>query len=152
MKNTLWLDMDGTIADLYNHNGWLKLIETEQPVFENLLPICNIDHLTINLKNLIANDFTVGIITWLPANATAQYQINCTIEKLNWTKKYLPFITEFYALPYGTPKQNATFAEETVNYLIDDNAEIIKMWNTEPNHIGILAGNTNINELLQILI
>lgn len=143
MKKTLWFDMDGTVADLYGRKGWLNDLRTEQDIFQDLEPLVNMEDLKDICKTYMANGYTIGIITWNPMHASPSYQNICTNSKRAWVEQHMPYVTEFYALPYGTPKQNAGFDKGDINLLVDDNEEVIKIWEEETNHMGILVAKGN---------
>jgi len=149
MKNTIWFDMDGTVADLYNRQNWLGLLETESPIFADLDPICDIEELARLCTKLFSIGYRIGIITWLPAHASADYRTTCTADKNAWLAQNMPYITEVHTLPYGTPKQNAGFDRGTYNYLVDDNNEIIHTWEQSLNNIGIQVAEGNTCSILR---
>jgi len=144
MRQTIWFDMDGTVADLYGRENWLTELRTEQRIFQKLAPLVDMEALKEQCIQYMANGFTVGIITWNPMHASPDYQRLCAIDKREWVKQYMPYVQEFYCLPYGTPKQNAGFNKGDINILVDDNEEVLAMWEQEVNHIGIKVkdGNT----------
>ena len=143
MRKKIFFDLDGTVADLYNKEGWLEDIQNELPIFENLKPIIDMQELEGFCMKLKARGYGIGIITWLPMHASEQYESACALEKRKWVSKYMPYIDEFYALRYGTPKQNASFIRGTLNYLIDDNQEVGKMWEERNNHLAVKVSEGN---------
>ena len=92
-------DLDGTLGNLYGRKDWLEKLTNEEPIYEELEPLVDMEEL-----NIIANK----LIT--------------SMEKYRWCKKYIPFITEFECQPYGTPKQTNYHNRKCI--LIDDNAEV----------------------------
>ena len=150
MKTKLFFDMDGTIADLYNEPRWLEDIQAENPVFERLKPMVDMTALKELCSKLQEQGIIIGIITWLPMRASEQYEQECTIEKKKWIQKHLPEVTEFYAQRYGEPKQNAPFQRaDYCNILVDDNAEVVNMWEKIRKHKAIKVENGNTIERIK---
>lgn len=128
---TLFLDMDGTVCDLYGKTNWLWFIMAEQRgLFENLKPLVNIDELTRICKQLIEKDWIINIISWTPKNVTNEY-IRCVEEeKKRWVSKFMPYVENVYILDYGVSKQSAKYKGSSVEVLVDDNKEVCEKWNT----------------------
>jgi hypothetical protein len=134
----LFFDMDGTVADLYNSSNWLEKIQKEESgVFCDLQPLFNIQQMSETCLDLISRGWQIGIITWLPMNASDEYMEICAKEKKEWVEKNMPYVSEFYPLPYGTPKQHAGFKKAQLMVLVDDNAEVVRMWETVTQRVGI---------------
>lgn len=133
MSISVFLDLDGTLFDLYGKPNWLEMLESENPAaFEgDFLPEIDIDELYSICESLLMAGVKIGIITWLPMNASPEYERECARVKREWVAKNLPFITDIKCQSYGTPKQNAITKRAKSMYLIDDNIEICKAWVTE---------------------
>lgn len=126
------LDMDGTIADLYNYPNWKELLESEstepylycKPMFNQAL---------INLLNGFRdNGIEVNIITWYAKqrHKNAAYDKAVKDAKEYWLAKYgIPY-DNFIGLKYGKPKHKAIRLNANENsILVDDNYKICKTWN-----------------------
>lgn len=138
----LFFDMDGTVADLYGREGWLESLQLEESgMFLNLKPLFNPRTFSTICQKLISQGWSIGIITWLPLNASIQYMEVVAKEKWLWAMRFMPYISEFHTLPYGTPKQYASFQKAQQMVLVDDNYEVCEMWNTptQRQSIQILA-------------
>jgi hypothetical protein len=134
----LFFDMDGTVADLYGRDGWLESLQKEESgLFLNLEPMFNQENFTRICQNLISQGWAIGIITWLPRNGSVEYMETVTREKYQWAMKYMPFISEFHPLPYGTPKQYANTQNAKTMVLVDDNHEVLQMWMTPTQRKGV---------------
>ena len=134
MKNSvkIWMDLDGTVYDLYNVNNWEPRLRAEDPtVFEDGDFIGDYDRFISICNKLVLIGVQFGVITWLSMQSSVEYEIECTEVKRSWVKKFMPFVTEFNAQSYGTPKQNAIQKRAKIMYLLDDNKEICEMWKTE---------------------
>lgn len=130
--------MDGTIADLYGYDKWLEYLENEnEKPFTECKPLVN----TQKLNDLIskAQNTIIGIITWLPKDASAIYSQKVATAKMQWLNKYLPAIKKenVHILPYGTPKAKANIKRTKQIYLIDDNKEVREDWTTQKQRKAI---------------
>lgn len=135
----IYFDLDGTVFNLYGRKNWLEMLRNEQPGaytdagLENggFLPEINIAEFYEICQDLIM-DFGVefGVITWLSMTATEEFEEITTKEKLQWCRKYLPFVKDFNAQSYGVPKQKAIKKKCKTMFLIDDNLEVCKTWET----------------------
>ena len=123
----VYFDMDGTIADLYTEDINLDEVFTrEERIFQNLKPLVNPIKLNAEIAKLTHKGYTVGVITWLPAGASAEYRETCKADKLEWTKKHFPELANnFHALPFGTPKARAIKTLKVAT-LVDDNPEVLR--------------------------
>ena len=118
-KQIVYLDMDGTIANLYGIKNWLEQLENEvEGLFLNCEPF-----LTENeLKNYFpTEEFELRICSMTPLNATKEYCQVVIKEKNEWLDKYFPSITHRVYMAYGHNKN----LKNSVNHiLIDDNETI----------------------------
>lgn len=65
MKEWIWLDMDGTIADLYGVDGWLNdLINHSTRPYEIAKPMYDLYDLIGTLNDLREVGYKIGIISW----------------------------------------------------------------------------------------
>lgn len=111
-SQTIYFDMDGTIANLYGVENWLPQLQAANPApYAEAAPLLKLQPLARRLNKLQAKGWKLGIISWLAKNSTAEYDKAVTNAKLNWLKKHLHSVNwdEVHIVPYGTPK------EETVN-------------------------------------
>jgi len=151
MERKIFLDMDGTIANLYQTEGWMEDFENERPIFANLQPLVDIGKLRELCQDLKKEGFLVGIITWLPVRIlqpevipiTRNYRIRCIADKIAWIRKHGLDIDEFHALDYGTPKENAIPEDGSIAILVDDNLEIVTNWEKKEGYFGIKVENGN---------
>lgn len=144
----IYFDMDGTIYDLYGIENWLEMLRNEESgVFTVGAPLIDMNELASVCLSLIACGYQIGIITWLPIGASLEYMEVCTKEKREWVETYMPYVSEFYALEYGTPKQYAPVKRAAEMWLIDDSNEVREMWVTEKQRKAIDANEDIIEEL-----
>lgn len=148
----IYFDMDGTVYDLYGMENWLEMLRNEEKgAFTLGKSLVDMDKLKRVCIELIGIGYQIGIITWLPMGANLEYCEVCTEEKRNWAEKNMPYISEFYALEYGTPKQYAPARRAAEMWLVDDNKEVREMWITEKQRKAIDANDDIIKALERIL-
>ena len=148
MSIKIYMDLDGTVYDLYNVVNWLEKLNLEDAqVFSEGDFIGNYNEFWEICNKLLAKGVQFGVITWLPMQASSEYETECTEIKRLWAKKFMPFVTEFTAQSYGVPKQNAIVKRCKRMYLLDDNSEVCEMWKTNKMRIAI---NVNKGELTTI--
>ena len=131
MATKIYFDMDGTVYDLYGIEGWLEMLESENDeVFKIGSPLVDMARLGEVAKKLIEVGIEIGIITWLPKDATRGYERRCARIKEEWKNKYMPYVNEFYAVPYGTPKHKVPVKKSKTMILFDDNYRVRCDWDT----------------------
>ena len=129
MAKAIYLDMDGTIADLYGVEGWLDdLIASRTRPYEQAKPIYNMSKLARALNKAQKQGVRIGVISWLSKSGTEDYNEAVTKAKRKWLKKHLKSVKfdEVYIVPYGTPK--GTLAVEN-SILFDDEERNRNEWN-----------------------
>lgn len=149
-ERTIFFDMDGTIADLYGQENWLKDLRSNNTrPYELAKPLYSMDKLNSLLIALKSFGYRIGVITWGAKNATKDYDKEVRRVKREWINTNFPVCQEFHYQSYGTPKTKATYQNVKINkdILIDDNAEIRAQWekkggiaiNPDENLFSILA-------------
>lgn len=118
-KINVYLDMDGTIADLYGQPNWLEMLINEQDgAFINCEPLTTEE---IIFKTFPKDRYIVKILSMTPKKATKAYCEKVIAEKNAWLDKFFPNITDRHYLPYGNNKNLKNSANAI---LVDDNATI----------------------------
>lgn len=148
----IYFDMDGTVADLYGEKNWLNNLRNEREgSFINLRPLVDMNELAMVCHQLMNLGYSFGVITWLPMGASYEFERVCEEEKRAWVEEFMPWVSEFYAQSYGVPKQYAPSKRAAEMILVDDNAEVRAMWNTEVQRSSIDATQDIIKELRKLL-
>lgn len=152
------VDMDGTIAALYNYPNWLELIEAQSiEPFLHCKPLIDLTFMA-NILNEMRENYGVkiNIVTWMPkkrkiwSRDEREYKEKVIEAKRCWLAEHEFPYDNFIAVKYGKPKHD--YVSCPVNgraVLIDDNAMICREWN-----IGrtINARKVNVNrELFKML-
>ena len=147
MSKKIYFDLDGTIYDLYGIENWLEKLQTEKEnVFLEGKFLVNYNDFMDCIRFLLECGYTFGVITWLPMQASPEYEEQCRKEKLEWVREYLPFVSEINITSYGMPKQNCIQKRAKTMILIADNIEVCKMWNTPTQRNSI-----NVNEEFTVI-
>lgn len=143
----IYFDMDGTVYGLYQLKNWLRMLEEErEEVFSIGSPLVDMDSLCKMANKMMANGFTFGIITWLPKDATHEYEMRCARVKEEWKNRFMPFVSEFHAIPYGVPKHEMVTVKNHTVVLFDDNAEVRKDWTASNERIAY-----DVNNIMEVL-
>jgi hypothetical protein len=151
MAKVIYFDMDGTVADLYGVNNWLEKLRAFDPSpYIEAKPLVDMEKLTEVCLALINKGYSIGVITWLSKDSNQRYDQKVIQAKFQWLQQYMPYISKYYAIPYGIPKQRAvSFCEEM--WLVDDNEEVREMWNTPKKRKSINANEDIIEQLWKLV-
>ena len=126
---TIYLDLDGTVANLYAVDGWLDDLEhfRTRP-YDEAKPMHNMSALARALNKAQRNGVQIGVISWLSKTATEDYNKAVTKAKRKWLKKHLKSVTfdEVHIVPYGTPKSTVAL---NMGILFDDEERNRQEWN-----------------------
>lgn len=104
---SIWFDMDGTIADLYGVDNWLKKLRAEDASpYAEARPLVNLSRLARLLHKVQRNGYKVGVISWTSKNGSDTYNAEVAAAKMEWLGKHLPSVEwdEIKIVAYGTPK------------------------------------------------
>ena len=121
MKNTIYFDMDGTIADLYGCENWLdSLINGKTKPYREAKSMVDMRKLEKLLNALKANGYEIGIVSWLSKNGTDEYNARVTKAKTDWLARHLGAVEfdEIHIVKYGTPKHE--IVNNPLGILFDD--------------------------------
>lgn len=119
MKKIVYLDMDGTIADLYGQKNWLEEIETEtKGLFLKCKPFITEK---ILYEYFPVEKYELKICSMTPLGASEKYCQIVVEEKNQWLDIYFPSIKDRVYMKYGYDK-NLTNSQNHI--LVDDNEKI----------------------------
>jgi hypothetical protein len=142
-------DMDGTIADLYGVNGWLDMLNAENPKpYEIARPMYDMVELAEILNELKEIGYIIAVTTWLAMGSTREYDRQVRLAKLAWLEKYNFPYDEIHLVKYGTTKANCTRKLGGYQILVDDNEKVRNGWNLGTT----INANENIIEQLRMLL
>lgn len=123
MKIKVYLDMDGTIADLYGQPDWLGAIRSEAlGLFLRARPLVSEKVL---LEKFPKEKYEIVILSMTPKGASLEYCERVIEEKNAWVDKYFPSLTKRIYKKYG---HNKNLKNSTNAILIDDNEIIRNNW------------------------
>lgn len=128
MKQTIWFDMDGTIANFYGVNNWLEDLTNEnaRPYMEAepLFPFASFAKLLHKCQKM---GYAIGIVTWGAKFASENFNKMVENAKKAWLKKHLPSVEwdNFHFMVYGT---NKNLVNNGNDILFDDEEQNRKSW------------------------
>lgn len=120
MMNTIYFDMDGTIANFYGVENWLEYLENEDVTpYAIAQPLFNFSVFARLLHKLQNSGYRIGIVSWLSKNGSTAYNAQVTATKMMWLEKHLPSVEwdEIKIVNYGTPKSTVVDFD---GWLFDD--------------------------------
>lgn len=147
----IWLDMDGTFADLYAVDGWLDdLIAHNVRPYREAKPMYDMyDFITI-LLGLKIIGYKIGIVSWLSKDHNQEYEKAVTATKIEWLTRYGmdKILDEILITSYGVNK-SITCEKYGFGILVDDEEQNRKEWN---NGFTINAQKNILKELTKLLV
>jgi len=118
-KQVVYLDMDGTIANLYEQPNWLQdLTKGNIRPFAKAQPMITEQEL---LSIYPKDQYELRVCSMTPKNATKDYCERVARAKDKWLDKYFPTITHRVYMKYGNNKNLKNCRN---HILIDDNETI----------------------------
>lgn len=155
MSVKVFFDLDGCLFDLYGKENWLEMLRNEQSgaFYGGFLPEIDLNEFYLTISRLQTYGIQFAVITWLPMQASPEYEEICRAEKNNWILENLPFVQEVSIVPYGIPKQDCIIKRAQRMILLDDNVEICKTWETakQRKSVQITKDWTVVHALKEIL-
>ena len=142
-KTTIYFDMDGTIANLYQVEGWLNnLINGQTKPYREAKSMVNMRTLGRVLNALKENGYEIGIVSWLSKSGTDDYNARVTETKIKWLARHIGAVEfdEIHIVKYGTPKE--TVVNNPFGILFDDE---------KPNRENWLGNAYDVDNILEIL-
>jgi len=124
----IWLDMDGTIADLYAVEGWLPMLRAYDPTpYASAKPLVNMSVLARLLNRRQQEGFEICIVSAMSKESTAEYDKVVQQAKLDWLHQHLPSVhfDEIKFVPYTYEKNQVNNGEDI---LFDDEQRHLKAW------------------------
>ena len=125
---TIWLDLDGTIADLYGVPDWLPKLRAYDPSpYKVAIPLVNMAALARILNNRRKAGYRVCIISALSKDSTPTYDAAVKEAKIAWLKKHLASVhfDEIRFVPYTYCKNDANTGNDI---LCDDEQRHLEAW------------------------
>lgn len=107
MEKALWFDMDGTLADLYGVENWLKYLQAEDTYpYDTAAPMHNFSQLARKLNKLQTQGWKIGIISLTSKSGSDLYNGQVALAKMCWLHKHLRSVQwdEIKIVKYGTNK------------------------------------------------
>ncbi len=131
--DTIYFDMDGTIADLYGVNGWLEALRSENPLpYVKAKPLVDMRKLSHICSKLQTQGIKIGIITWLSKESSKDYKRQVRKAKKLWLQRHFPIqFDSVHMVQYGYSKRKTAKYKNSV--LIDDDKGVRENWISKKN-------------------
>jgi hypothetical protein len=139
MRKAIYLDMDGTIANLYSVDEWLpKLRAFDSTPYLEAEPLVRMASLARLLNALQQRGDHIAIVSWLSKESNPEYDEAVTVAKMTWLRAHLPSVhfDEVVIVAYGTPKSEVVAYPDGI--LFDDESRNRWEWAGEaygPEHL-----------------
>ena len=128
VKMTIWLDMDGTMADLYGVENWLEMLTAhDETPYAIARPLVRMATLARLLNNRQREGWRVCVVSALAKNSNADYDNRVMAAKREWLKKHLASVKfdEIRFVPYTCVKNEVNARNDV---LFDDEARHLNAW------------------------
>lgn len=127
----IYFDMDGTLVDFYNVDGWLDYIHSEDTTpYDVAKPLVDPIHFNLLINQLKAIGYTIGIISWSAKNGSKEYNKRVRTAKKKWlAETFDNLFDEFHVVKYGTSKNRVAKTKNAI--LFDDDANVRAKWQGE---------------------
>ena len=124
----IWIDMDGTIANLYGVEGWLEmLINHDETPYRIAKPLWRMNVLARLLNKVQRNGVKIGIVTALAKDSTEEYDERVIEAKKTWLRTHLKSVEfdEVKFVPYTFTKNDVNSGNDI---LFDDEERHLTAW------------------------
>lgn len=128
MISMIWIDMDGTIADLYAVEGWLDMLRNFDPApYAEACPLVRMCTLARLLNNRQRKGYHIAIVSALSKESNTEYDDEVIKAKIEWLNKHLPSVhfDELRFVPYNFCKDDVNNGQDI---LFDDENRHLAAW------------------------
>jgi 5'(3')-deoxyribonucleotidase len=126
---TIYLDMDGTIADLYSVDNWVSKLNvgdsTPYSISDPLVDLKKLENLLVRLKE---KGYKIGIVSWGSKRSDEKFLEEVREAKRKWVVENLPNVKfdEFAVIDYSCNK--AVAVKDPFGILFDDSSFVRQAW------------------------
>lgn len=124
----IWLDMDGTIADLYGVENWLTdLINHDERPYTEAKPLVRMCVLARLLNKAQRKGYEICVVTALAKNSDKEYDERVIEAKKVWLRTHLKSVQfdEVKFVPYTFTKNDVNSGNDI---LFDDEERHLTAW------------------------
>lgn len=128
-RKVLVFDLDGTLNEFYNVEGWLDDIHNEsvRPYLE-AKPKYDMVYFCKLIERLQFNGWTICITTWLAGGASKEYDSAVRKAKKEWLEMWGMPYDKLSMVKHGRTKADSTRKLGGFQILFDDNEKVRKGW------------------------
>lgn len=126
MEKILNWDMDGTIADLYGVEDWMKMLDAcDSTPYKIAEALVDMYELWCVLEMFRTAGWTINIISWNSRSGDTAYHKEVRKAKVEWLEGMgiLDCFDHIHVVKYGKPKNYIA-----KGILVDDNKEVRQRW------------------------
>ena len=145
MEKVLNWDMDGTIADLYGVENWMKMLDAcDSTPYKVAEALVDMYELWCVLEMFHTAGWTINIISWNSRSGDAAYHKEVRKAKIDWLEGMgiLSCFDHIHVVKYGKPKNYIA-----KGILVDDNKEVRQRW----ENAGGITVDPTVTNFLSIL-
>lgn len=161
--NSIWFDMDGTIAELYKVKDWLPALRSNDwSVYDKCLPRAHFERINAAIEALVGNGWQVGVITWASKGIGWDRHLDAIAEtKFEWLCRFFPALAngKFACIPYGEDKglymihqMNTNYDPGNIYYLVDDNKEVRATWRKHGENFKTIDASRSFHRAIEGLV
>lgn len=161
--NSIWFDMDGTIAELYKVKDWLPALRSNDwSVYDKCLPRAHFERINAAIEALVENGWQVGVITWASKGIGWDRHLDAIGEtKFEWLCRFFPALADgkFACIPYGEDKglymihqMNTNYDPGNIYYLVDDNKEVRAAWRKHGENFKTINASRSFHRAIEGLV
>ncbi len=129
MAKAICFDMDGTIANLYQVEGWKNMLNnSNSTAYLQAEPLFDMQALREILLQLKTVGWHILVITWGSMDSSKCFLEETKVAKTEWLDTMQFPYDGIHCIKYGSSKSKALNSRFETGILIDDNPDVRKKW------------------------
>lgn len=137
--DTVYFDMDGTIADLYKPSDWLeRLLRGDETLYKDAAPMCDLRRVEGALRKAHK---AVGVVSWLAKGSNRAFDARVRRAKQVWLMRHFPAAKEVHIIRHGSHKR---YAAKLPGILLDDEVRNVIEWSKGKRWAVLVEGGADV--------